>query len=193
MLPLPTAADVANFSGRPESSYTAFINSAILQAALMMTTVTELQISDFDQLTADDQLLCQTGIQAMADYIYLRQPYQQVIASPLMNESIGSYSYGKAMQEVARNAAALEVTGERSGVTMYDLAVQMLAKRTRAGGVYSDAISVFDSDHNPDLDQAQIMIRTSDGRRVLFGPGDFNQFDAPFDVNSQMFPMDPGV
>ena len=61
-----------------------------------------------------------------------------------MSENIGSYSYSKPIQEMARNAAALEVTGEALGIPMFDLAVQLLARRTIAGGVYSAAISVFD-------------------------------------------------
>lgn len=199
MLPIPTITELAEFSGRPEGSYSSFANACLIQSCLMFTTVTDLTPDDWPSLgagtklsVADAQTLATNGILAMADYIYLRQPYQQLIASPLMNETIGSYSYSKAEAEVARNAAALEVTGERTNVQFYDLAVQYLAKRVSAGGVYSGAITVFEEDSRR-YDGASLQIRQSDGRLVLLGPAMFDQFDVPFDINSQAFPMDPGT
>jgi hypothetical protein len=131
----------------------------------------------------------------MADYIYLRQPYQQVIASPMQNETIGSYNYSKPIAEMARNAAALEVTGEALGVPLFDLAVQLLAKRTIAGGVFSGSISVFERPHDRD-DKAQFLIRRDcrTGQLELLGPADINQLDIPgfLDINSEAFPHDPG-
>jgi hypothetical protein len=199
MLPIPTVTELAEFTGRPEGSYSSFANSCLVQSCLMFTVVTDLTPDDWPALgagtrlsIADAQTLATNGILAMADYIYLRQPYQQLIASPLMNETIGSYSYSKAEQEVARNAAALEVQGERTGVTFYDLAVQYLAKRVSAGGIYSGAITVFEEDSRR-YNGASLQIRECDGRLVLLGPAMFDQFDAPFDINSQSFPMDPGT
>ena len=40
--PVPTLAELADWSGRPETSYTSYYNSAALQAAIMFTTLTEL-------------------------------------------------------------------------------------------------------------------------------------------------------
>lgn len=229
MLPLPAPADVAAWSGRPADSYSSYINSAIIQAALMMTVATQITPDDWPNLgaftdgllsTADAQTLATQGILAMADHIYLRQPYQQVIASPLMNETIGSYSYGKAEAEVARNAAALEVTGERTNVDLYDMAVQILSKRLLAGGVFSGGITVFENAQGR-YDGAQLDIDICDGRLVLVGPSQVNQgnnifgdnpwntgfdqdpnlepvfadanIDTPFDINGQGFPGDPGI
>jgi len=201
VLPLPTVADLATFTGRPEASFSAYANAAIMQSALMLTFATELTPDDWPNLgallenkisTADAQQLATNAILAMADHIYLRQPYQQVIASPLMNETIGSYSYGKAQQEVARNAAALEVTGERTNVDFYDMAVQYLAKRTLAGGVYSGAVTVFEDDSFR-YDNAALEIRQQDGRMVLLGPAMREQFDVPFSISSPVFPQDPGI
>ena len=172
-----------------------------MQSALMLTFATELTPDDWPNLgallenkisTADAQQLATNAILAMADHIYLRQPYQQVIASPLMNETIGSYSYGKAQQEVARNAAALEVTGERTNVDFYDMAVQYLAKRTLAGGVYSGAVTVFEDDSFR-YDNAALEIRQQDGRMVLLGPAMREQFDVPFSISSPVFPQDSGI
>ncbi len=138
MIVIPTVAQLADWSGRPEGSYTSFANSALLQAVIMFATVTELTGDDVAALLSGqnagtghdyDYLLTQQAIMSMADYIYLRQPYQQVIAAPLQSETIGSYSYSKAQQQVGRNAAALEITGEVTGIVMYDLAVKIMAAR----------------------------------------------------------------
>lgn len=193
ILTLYAISDLAAYSGRPQSSYTAYGNAAILQATIMFQTQTELQPADQAALSPEDADLAQFGILAMADYIYLRQPYQAAIATPFMSEHIGSYSYAKAQQEVARNAAALEVAGEATGVTMYDLAVRMLAKRTRAGGVYYGSVGVFDR-KGKETDQVRIHWDCKQGRYLLLGPEDFNQVDFPYgDINAPVFPGDPGV
>lgn len=194
ILTLPAVSDLANYSGRPQASYTAFANSAILQAVIIFQTVTELQPEDLSALQTDvpeDWQLAQFGILAYADYIYLRQPYQAPIAGPFTSETIGSYSYAKAQNEVARNAAALEVTGEAVGIFMFDTAVRFLAKRTRAGGVFFGSIGVFDQ---PPEAPDQLELRWHNGRMVLLGPADFNKFDFPFGgINAPAFPQDPGI
>jgi hypothetical protein len=94
VIPVPTLSQLSDFSGRPAASYTGYANSALLQAAIVFTTVTEVGYNaeqDFFALTADDQLLATQGILAYADWIYLRQPYQQLIAAPVMSETIGGY------------------------------------------------------------------------------------------------------
>ncbi len=198
MYPVPLITDLAFFSGRPQVSYTGFATAALAQAAIMFTFKTEItdpsQFSGYDNISpADAQSLATSGICALADYFYLRQPYQQVIASPMENETIGSYSYSKPIQEMARNAAALEVTGEALGIPMFDLAVQLLAKRTIAGGVYSAAIAVFDRPHDRD-DKAEFQVRIDPrtGMLHVLGPADMNKVDWPmFDVNAEAFPIDP--
>jgi len=201
VLPLPTVPQLATFTGRPEASFSGYANAAIMQATLMLTFHAELTADDWPSLgnivghgmsTPDCQQLATNGILAMADYLYLRQPYQQIIASPLMNETIGSYSYGKAQGEVARNAAALEVTGERTNVVFYDMAIQYLSRRQIAGGVYSGAVTVFEDDSFR-YDNAALEIRDVDGRMVLLGPAMREQFDVPFSISSPVFPSDPGV
>jgi hypothetical protein len=141
---------------------------------------------------ADAQLLANSGVMAMADWLYLRWQYQQVIASPLQNETIGSYSYSKPIQEMARNAQAIEVTSEKTGVDMFDLAVRMLAKRTRANGVFYGQISGFEIFARDE--SARIKFSERHQRWELLGPEDFDQVDLQmFDVNAQAFPQDPGV
>jgi hypothetical protein len=195
--PVPQVSDLSNYSGQPESTYTSYAESALLLATIEFTFRTE--ITDPSQLTgynaisaADQQQLALNGICAYADYLYLRQPYRQVIASPMENETIGSYSYSKPIQEMARNAAALEVTGEQTGVPLFDLAVQMLALRTLAGGVYSGAVSVFEHPRDKD-DRAQIVVRRDHetGQLHVLGPADLDQLDFPVFVNAENFPIDP--
>lgn len=200
MYPVPVLESLAYFSGRPETSYTGFAVSALAQATLMFTFRTEItdpsQFTGYNNITpADAQQLATQGICAMADYIYLRQPYQQAIASPMQNETIGSYNFSKPSSEVARNAAALEVTGESTGVVLYDLAVQMLSRRTLAGGVFFGQVELFERPHDRD-DKAQLRVKCDPktGMLHVLGPADIDQIDFQmFDFNVEMFPADPGV
>lgn len=190
VFPVPTVPELAEWSGRGEDSYTSYATSALLQGALIFTTLTELGAADYSSLQPDDQLLATQGILAMGDYIYLRQPYQSVIASPMQNETIGSYAYSKPIQEMARNAQALEVTSEETGVYLFDLAVRMLSRRTRANGVFFGQITGFE--HFAKDDAARVKWDKEEQRMVLVGPADRDKFDIQFfDINSQMFPMDP--
>ena len=198
MYPVPLVTDLSYFSGRPEASYTTFATPALAQAAIMFTFKTEItdpsQFTGYANITpADAQSLATTGICALADYLYLRQPYQSVIASPMQNENIGSYSYSKPIQEMARNAAALEVTGEALGIPLFDLAVQMLAQRSIAGGVYSGSVSVFERPHDKDgKAQLQVRVDPHTGSLHVLGPADMNQIDWPmFMVSGESFPIDP--
>jgi hypothetical protein len=190
--PVPTLEELAFYSGRPETSYTSYVYSALLQAAVMFTALSELTAADYPGLDPDDQVLAMQGVMAMADWLYLRWPYQQVIASPLQDEVVGSYSYSKPVQEMARNAQAIEVTAERTGVDMFDLAVRMLARRQRANGVFYGQITGFE--HHARDDVARIKWDKRENRLVLTGPADRDQFDIQFfDVNAPSFPVDPGI
>jgi hypothetical protein len=213
MFPVPTISELSDFTGIPQQSFTGFAQNALIQATVMFTAVTELV--NANNLDADDYLLAKMGINAMAAYVYFRQPYQQAIAGPFMNETIGSYSYGKAMTELARNAQGAEVNSEATGVTMYDLAVRMLSLRTRAGGVFTGGVTLFerttgigeDGDARGFNDAGRMAVRfdgagmfvtrgvfEGENRFIVRGPDEFNQLDLQmFDYNSEMFPSDPGV
>lgn len=200
MYPVPLISDLADFSGRPESSYTGFATAALAQATLMFSFRTEItdpsQFTGYNNLTpSDQQTLALQGICAMGDYIYLRQPYQQAVAGPFMSEHIGSYNYAKAPNEVARNAAALEVTGEATGVKMFDLAVEMLAIRSMAGGVFSGGVVVFEASRSRDDRSAiKLCYNQRTGRWSVLGPSDMREIDFQFfDINAENFPIDPGI
>lgn len=200
MYPVPTTADLAGFSGRPVGSYTPYATLALAQAALVFTFKTEItdpsQLTGYGALTAADAALLATqGICAYADYLCLRQPYQAAIASPMESETIGSYTYSKPESEQARNAAALEVTGEAIGVPLFDMAVQMLSRRTLAGGVFFGQIQMFERPHDrDDLAQFQVRRDPESGLLHVLGPADLNRVDWPmFDVNGEIAGVDPGV
>jgi hypothetical protein len=194
MFPVPTLGQLATWSGRAESSYTGYADSALLQATLIFTTVTELTADSWDGLSPDDQLLATNGIMAYADYIYLRQPYQQILASPMESETVGSYTYSKPFPVEARNVQAMELSLglQATGIVLWDLAVQMLSLRTRAAGIFYGQIRVFDR-IEPRAD-AVLMVRKDDatGQQMLLGPADMDTVEAPFImINAENFPHDP--
>jgi hypothetical protein len=190
--PVPTPAELAAFSGRPQASYTSYVNSALLQATMMFTILSELSADDYAGMNPDYQQLACMGVMAMADWLYLRWPYQQVIASPLNNETIGSYSYSKPLQEAARNAQAVEVTNEQTGVAMFDLAIRRLAKRQSLAGLYFGQITGFERRARSDL--AHIGWDEHEQRMVLTGPADHDAYDFPvgYSISAEAFPADPG-
>jgi hypothetical protein len=189
--PVPTPTELAQYTGRPLTSYTSYVNSALLQATMMFTVLSELSADDYSGLSSDFQQLTNMGVMAMADHLYLRWPYQQVSASPLQSETIGSYSYSKPVQEMARNAQAMEVLSEKTGVDMFDLALRRLARRQSLSGVFFGQITGFEHTGRDDL--AKIKWDEREQRMVLVGPADHDKLDFQFfDINAQMFPADPG-
>lgn len=188
--PVPTLAELAQYTGRPTASYSGYVNSALLQATMMFTILSEQTADDYAGMNPDFQLLANMGVMAMADWLYLRWPYAQAIASPLQNETIGSYSYSKPIQEMARNAQAIEVSSEQTGVQMFDLAVRRLAKRQSMNGVFFGQITGFEHTGRDDL--AHVKWDPREGRMVLVGPADRDKIDFQFfDVNAESFPADP--
>jgi hypothetical protein len=201
VIPIPTVEQLAQFSGRPEVSYTSYATSALLQASIIFVTVTEVNYgntSDFLALNPDDQLLATQGILAFADWIYLRQPYQQMLANPAMTETIGSYTYSKPPPVQVRNVQAQELGIGSTGVELWDTAVQYLSKRRRSNGVFFGQLECFERTDNSADREAQIVIRHDHrtGNLVLLGPGDFNKVDIPgfgVGINAPAFPGDPGI
>jgi hypothetical protein len=189
--PVPTPAELAEYTGRPLTGYTSYVNSALLQATMMFTILAELGAGDYAGMQPDFQQLANMGVMAMADYLYLRWPYQQVLASPLQAEEIGSYSYSKPIQEMARNAQAIEVTAEKTGVDMFDLALRRLAKRQAMNGVSYGQVTGFEKRSRSD--EVWIGWDEREGRLVLSGPADRDSYDFPigFSINAESFPADP--
>lgn len=190
MFPVPNVQQLAAFSGRPVASYTGYAQSALLQATLLFTILTELSADDYSTLAPDDQVLSTQGILAYSDYIYLRQPYQQALANPFLTETIGSYSYSKPPGVEMRNVQAQELGANVTGVMLWDTAIQYLSKRTRAGGVFSGEMVGMERFHRID----NIVVREDEeGNKVLLGPADFQQLDLPFTFSGESFPADPGI
>lgn len=196
MIPVPTVLQLATFSGRDESSYTSYAESALIQVCIQFTIVTEITADDFSSLSADDMLLAQQGILAYADYVYLRHPYQQVEASPLLSETIGSYSYSKPPPIEMRNVQAQELGVTLTGVDLWDIAIQYLSKRQRAAGVFFGQVKVFDRDGYDPLAVTMVRRNRETGELELLGPMDLNRLNIPLlgvpDINAENFPSDPG-
>lgn len=206
MYPVPTIAQMSAYSGRDEATYaSAVANAALMQATIRFTFLTEIsdpsQIRGYNALTpADMQQLAQTGIVALADDIYLKFPYQQAMASPLQSETIGSYNYQKSLMNGAGGGsmsrmapAALELSMATTGITLFDMAVQILALRTITSGVFHEGMSVFDEGERNSKLGAALYVEDDNGRRFILGPEDHDRIGLPFDVNAQAFPQDPGV
>jgi hypothetical protein len=194
MFPVPSLGALATWSGRPEASYTGYADSALLQATLMFTFVAELGADDWNGLTDDEQVLANNGIVSMADWIYLRQPYQQIIASPMESETVGSYTYSKPFPVEARNVQAMELTlgNMATGIPMWDLAVQMLSRRQKTAGVFYGQVQVFE--HIRERTDSVLYVRKEEGtgQTVLLGPADVDTIEAPFlAINAETFPKDP--
>lgn len=124
MLPVPTLADLALFSGRPETSYSPFADQALMQATLMFSVVTELPDWPADP---DLKQIAINAILEMADRLILEQPFQGVKASPFQSESIGSYSYSRNFSMAKVTSAAADKVG--IGLFWWDTAVDLLAQK----------------------------------------------------------------
>lgn len=189
--PVPTPAELAEYTGRPLVSYTSYVNSALLQATMMFTILAERTADDYAGMQPDLQSLANMGVMAMADYLYLRWPYAQALASPMQSETIGSYSYSKPVEQMARNAQAIEVTSEKTGVDMFDLALRRLARRREMNGVFFGQITGFEK--RARSDETWIHLDEESGRMELVGPADRDQYDFPmgYSINAESFPADP--
>jgi hypothetical protein len=200
--PVPTVSDLAGFSGRDEATYTGYANAALLQATIRFTFLTEItspaQLTGYGALTpADQALLALQGIVSLADDIYLKQPYQGVMASPLNSETVGIWSYTKQVMtgggSRALQASALELSMASTGIALFDMAVQLLSLRTIASGVFADGVSLFDGGERRGALGAVMILEHGDGRRSVLGPEDRNLVNFPFDTNGSAFPGDPGI
>jgi hypothetical protein len=170
-LPIPTLAWLAQFTGRPEASYTQFAEQALQQATLLFSMTTGVR--DYPD---DDDLkqLAVNAILEMADAIYLEQPNAQINASPFASETIGSYSYSR----TAANASTIAARVEPTGLFWWDLAVANLSTGDQ---LIVDSGSIRVIDHTD--------IRCIDGEQVIVNRADLlPALDVPYDVNAEVWP-----
>jgi len=152
-----TPQDLADFSGRPVEDYSGYADSAISQAELLFKLGTCTQEWPDDPTLAS---LAEMAIMAMADAIYLSQPYQAILANPFSSESIGSYSYSKVSGAV--------LSGIPTGVTWFDVAVNKLGQCDIVAGIpIGGGIEAFEWD-------AQFTDGNHDGNTRILSPDDFN-------------------
>src|SRR5688572_12904547 len=118
--PVPVLADLVDFTGRDADTFTAFAPTALAQAALLFQFATGLT----DPPTDPDQAqLADYAVLEMADRLYLEQPHARTAASPFQSETIGSYSYSKGNDMLARIKA-----GKSLGMRWWDLALALLGR-----------------------------------------------------------------
>ncbi len=119
MLPVPTVADLAAFTGREPETFTAYAATSLQQATLLLQLVTKL-----DQMPSDpaQAALVRNAIFEMADRVYLEQSYAEATASPYQSETIGSYTYS-----LKSPTAVKARSGGSTGLTWWDLAVDLLS------------------------------------------------------------------
>lgn len=172
-LPVPTVEQLASFSGRPLVFFNPFAVQALIQATLYMSMVTELTDLPTDPMLSQ---VMTNGILDFALVTYLEQPYQSVKANPFQSQTIGGVSYSKPVVYMRGTAQANALKGEETGILWFDMAVGYLALRTKRGGVFGDALHVFDG-CTPD----NLYLRTlEDGTTQLLGPADLDQGDQIF-------------
>jgi hypothetical protein len=121
MLPVPTVANLADFSGRPVPTFTAYAATALAQATLMFSVATGMDDYPDDP---DLKLVALYAILEMADKLVLEQPYVLMKAAPFQSESIGSYNYSKSAS-LARATAIGAATAEDIGAGLFWWATAM--------------------------------------------------------------------
>lgn len=119
MLPVPTRAELAVFTGRLFNTFPVYADQALAQATLMLSIVTKLTAYPDDP---DLTQLAKYAILEMADRLILEQPYQSIKSGPFQTETIGSYSYSK-VTPTSRNASQ----GIKTGLFWWDLAIDELS------------------------------------------------------------------
>lgn len=169
MLPAPTLAYLAQFTGRAESSFTDFADQALVQATLLFSVITKRTEYPDD---ADAAQLAINAICEMADRIYLEQPYQAAKATPYTSETIGSYSYAKG------GYAAKAKDGQRTGLFWWDLAIDELSLAERST-VTSGSVSALERDH---------IYLDGDGDRFVIGPAEVDDTTTVGFYNAEMTP-----
>lgn len=108
-------ADLADFTGRPDSYYGVFVEVAIQQAEDLLEIATCLTSMPSGALALR---LAERAVLSMAEAIYEGQQYRDLRFSPFRSENIGSYSYRLAEDSV--------LTGIPTGISWFDLAVSRL-------------------------------------------------------------------
>ena len=164
--PSLTLGDLSGYSGRPTTAYlnTSYVAAALYQSMLLFRYSTGRRGPDDWPDEAIDQELATAGVLAMADDIYLSQPFQTVLANPMSSETIGSYSYSK-----AANASVKVRDGQDTGIAFFDLAVRRLCIADDIARVESDSLHVFTDE--------LVWTTHADGSIKVVGPHDENTTD----------------
>lgn len=152
--PPPTFQQLEQFSGQDIAALyqdQSFASVAILQSAdwfFLATGMAGWPTSGFEQRLVSNAIL------AMAQAIYLAQPFKNVLASPFSSEKIGNYSYTK--------LAGIIAGGMPTGLSWFDQAVQYfigtnVAESSSTRGMEEDDIWVTVGDAETELTSRQLL------------------------------------
>jgi hypothetical protein len=154
---------------------------ALHQAALLFKIATGIS-DDLYPTDPDAAQIARYGIIALADELILQQPFQQIVASPINSESIGSYHYMKSYSRSVSTASLKlqgntfakmtrsAIMGSVTGCMWFDIAVDTLGLKNSARGQFlNGGIEIME--HDAPLVTAQGL-----NRRML-SPSDLNLFD----------------
>lgn len=168
MLPVPTVAQLAAFTGRHQNTFGPFAAQALAQATLLFSISTTLTDLPAD---ADQALLATNAIIEMADRLYLEQPYAVDKARPYTSETTLDYSYSKG------SVVAKAKGGQPTGLLWWDLAVQEL---TTAGRLLTGSGSIAAGIGG--------VYQATDGSLVILGPDQLDPTPFGHDVNAELNP-----
>jgi len=114
-LTVPTADELAAFQHLEVVDDLTFADNALQLATDLMSVATGLTTDPTDEVQLR---LMKSGIMDMAWYHLIQNENKDALYTPFSSERIGSYSYSKVAQSVARK--------ESTGIDLFDAAVAML-------------------------------------------------------------------
>lgn len=158
-----SVVDLSDASGRDVTEYTnvAFASKSIARAILLFKVGTCLgDVFPDDPVMAE---LATEGILALAEAMYLAQPFQKTLANPFQSETIGSYSYSKVSGAV--------LSGVPTGIVLFDLALSKLSVCHLTDGIPNGGgIEAFE--HDGVFEDGVLP-----GNTQLLGPKDIDNLD----------------
>ncbi len=159
MLPVPSIADLAGFTGREVDTFSSFADSVLQHATLLFELVTRLEAMPEDPAQA---ALATNAILEMAGKLYSEAVYAEYVNNPFQSETIGSYSYSM------KSPTALRAqSGGDTGLLWWDLAIDRLSV---GGTVVTDSGSLGGGFEDSELGV------DFNGRRGIHMPGNDSEW-----------------
>lgn len=140
----PTTDAFAQHLGLSAATDLPGVGITVERATRNLRLATDLMIlaTNCENQPATDTVLgrvTEEGLLAMAHYLVVREEDREELYSPYNSERIGSYSYSK------QQVAAAAKSGEDTGVSFFDIAMEELRQRCNDGagsevGIYTEEV-----------------------------------------------------